>query len=1006
MIFSFPRHLATALLLAGLTNAMIGVRSTAAGPPAIDFNRDVRPILAKHCYACHGPDEDARAAGLRLDTEAGAREDLGGYQAIMPGAPDDSELMIRVTSDDEDLRMPSSDRHEPLKPADVDTLRRWIEGGAEYNPHWSFIAAEMPAIPAVENQAWCRNPIDRFVLAKLEQQGLHPSAEADRAAIVRRVYLDLVGVVPSVEEVDQFLVDERPDAYERLVDKLLASSRYGERAARSWLDLARYSDTNGYEKDRPRTIWPYRDWVINAINQDLPYDQFSIEQLAGDMLESPTTDQRVATGFHRNTMLNEEGGIDPLEYRFHAVVDRVATTGTVWLGLTTGCAQCHTHKFDPITHTDYYALMALLNNADEPEMAADSVATISKQDHLQAASDELEHSVVSKLFFETTKDNDAVAGFVDWAKARLGSIANWNIVVPTQMNSTMPLLQLQDDGSVLASGDATKRDVYRLTMPAIDAGAVTAIRIEALTDVSLPAEGPGLAYYEGRRGDFFLSEVDVAINGEALELAVGTTSVPGAAAGNGKTYPGNVFDNDGSTGWSIPGGSGQSHRLVIPFAKPTTLDQPWTVELLFERHYVAGLGKFRLSVTTDPNPIASDITVELQQRLTTTRRDHGDQSFDLDQWPADVSFDLAKEYFRTEPSLASQRKLIEDMRRAIPVSVRTLVMKERPESNPRDTQRHHRGEYLQGKETVEPAVPEFLANPDDPMPADRLEMAEWLVSRSNPLVGRVTANRAWREFFGTGIVKTSGDFGTQSETPTHPELIDYLDQRLRDQSPNGWQWSIKRLHREIVLSATYRQAIAPPPETDPSNRLLSSFPYRRYDAERIRDAFLSAAGLLSDEIGGPSVRPPQPSAVTQIAYGNPAWQASDGADRYRRSLYTFSKRTAPFAAYATFDAPSGEVCIAKRDRSTTPLQALTLLNDAMYLEIASALAEQTLRDCGDGAKPQAIVQRMFRRVLSRHPDASEADAILQFYHSQSEHPQPWMLVARTLMNLDEAITTP
>ena len=966
--------------------------------PLIDFNRQVRPVLAKHCYSCHGPDEDAREADLRLDTQDGSRDDLGGYQAIMPGDPESSELYLRITTDDEDLRMPPAGNHPPLSKSDIDTVRRWIESGAVYNQHWSFVPPRLPKIPEVEHSQWCRNAIDRFVVRRLEQSGLQPNEEANRKSLIRRVSMDLIGLVPSPEEVSAFVTDHRPDAYERLVDRLLASPAYGERFARSWLDLARYSDTNGYEKDRPRTIWPYRDWVINAINDDLSFDLFSIEQLAGDMLNDATQEQRIATGFHRNTMLNEEGGIDPMEYRFYAMVDRVATTGTVWMGLTTECAQCHTHKFDPITQDDYYALMALMNNADEPEMNADSPDKVIKREEIERQVELLERQTARKLIAKKSDDASSYRKFVEWARQRMGELSTWTTVSPDSMESTMPLLERQSDGSILASGDATKRDIYRLTMPAIQ-GAVTAIRIEAISHPSLPANGPGLAFYEGRRGDFFLSEVDVAIDGRPIELAVGTTSVPNAGPKNGKTYPGNVVDDDGSTGWSIPGGSGQTHRLVIPLAKPIEFHSDWNIELLFERHYVAGLGHFRIDVTTDSDPTASVLPVELQSRLG--------QATELDQLSEEDLQLIAIEFLRRAPSMKDLRGPIDALREEIPDTVRTLVMRERPAHHPRETHRHHRGEYLQAKETIEPGVPEVFAKRSASRPSNRLQFARWLVSDDNPLVGRVTVNRAWREFFGTGIVKTSGDFGTQSEAPSHPDLIDYLDYRLRDGSTDGWQWSMKRLHREIVLSSTYRQAIGSPPENDPNNRLLSVFPYRRYDGEHIRDAFLSASSLLSRKIGGESVRPPQPASVTQIAYGNPKWPAATGADRFRRSLYTYSKRTAPFAAFATFDGPSGEVCVAKRDRSTTPLQALTLLNDAMYLEIAAELAEQSIRDCGGAdSSPGKIASRMFRRLLSRPPSGEELDSILQFYQSQSHHRNPWMLVARALMNTDEAITTP
>ena len=498
-------------------------------------------------------------------------------------------------------------------------------------------------------------------------------------------------------------------------------------------------------------------------------------------------------------------------------------------------------------------------------------------------------------------------------------------------------------------------------MPAIKGDSpITAIRIEAMPHPSLPATGPGLAFYEGRRGDFYLSEVDLVARGMPIELAVGTTTVPGANPKNGKTYPGNVFDGDGSTGWSIPGGSGQKHRLVIPLKSPQILDTPWTIELLFERHYVAGLGYFRIDVTTDNDATAHRLPSDLQRRVFRG----------ADSPSSELRRDLAIEFLRTSKLMSLHRKSIDRLREQLPNSTRTLVFRERDPSHRRTTHRHHRGEYLQPKELVEPRIPSLFASASG-TPADRLEFARWLVSEKNPLVGRVTVNRAWREFFGIGIVRTAGDFGTQSEPPSHPQLIDWLDTEFHRHGRR----SLKKLHREIVLSSTYRQSVGNGPASDPDNRLLSAFPYRRFDAERIRDAFLSASGLLTRKVGGPSVYPPQPAEVMKMAYGNSPWPTSTGADRNRRSLYTFSKRTAPFAAFTTFDAPSGELCVARRDRSTTPLQALTLLNDAMYIEIARGLADQAVRDVANktrSAQPRSIAERLFRRLLVREPSSDRA----------------------------------
>jgi hypothetical protein len=502
-----------------------------------------------------------------------------------------------------------------------------------------------------------------------------------------------------------------------------------------------------------------------------------------------------------------------------------------------------------------------------------------------------------------------------------------------------------------------------------------------------------MAYYEGRRGDFFLSELSLQFNGQPIELCEPSHSFGKISVGSGSAEAATVIDGEGSTGWSTSGAEGEANQLVVNFAKPISGPGSLQVEMLFERHFAAALGRFRVSLTSGDTPVVAS---SLPGQLATWNDDWNRGSLSQQDYSL-----LQRHFIRTSPSLAEQRKAIEELERSIPEVVRTLGMKQRKPEDYRVTRRHDRGEYLQPKEPVPAAVPAVFPPLEDSLPADRLALARWLVSEKNPLVGRVTANRAWREFFGTGIVDTAGDFGTQSEPPSHPWLLDWLAQGLRD-----GDWSIKKLHRQIVLSSTYRQAVGPTPDSDPRNRLISTFPHRRLGAEQIRDTLLSASGLLTRRVGGPSVYPPQPASVTQMAYGSPPWNVSQGGDRYRRSIYTFSKRTAPFAAFATFDAPTGEVCLARRDRSTTPLQALTLLNDEMYLEIARALARAALDEAGKQLGPRQIAERIFRKVLVRRPDRAELDWIVGFYESQAEHGEPWTLVARAIINTDEAITTP
>ncbi len=961
----------------------------------IRFGREVRPILAKHCLTCHGPDSNAREADLRLDTQQGAYADLGGYQAIKPHDIAASALITRIVSDDPDLRMPPADSHPPLSAREIEVLSAWIQSGATYQTHWSFVPPESVAVPDVVDASWCRNGIDRFTLNRMEQRGLTPSQPATKAKLIRRLYLDLTGVTPPPDEVDRFVEDDDPKAYRKLVDRLLASPDYGERFARPWLDLARYSDTNGYEKDRPRTIWPFRDWVIGAIGDDMPFDQFSIEQLAGDMLPDATLSQRIATGFHRNTMLNEEGGIDPLEYRFYAMVDRVATTGTVWMGLTTGCAQCHTHKYDPITHTDYYSFLALMNNADEPEVTADPAEVREHCREIEQQIRRRENELAREVLDSSDPQHEAIrADYEQWRQQQIDTASDWTVLRPTSLTTTMPRLSLTLSGSILASGDVTKRDVYTLEMPPVEQG-ITAIRLEVLPHASLPANGPGMAFYEGRRGDFFLSEFKVRVADTPIRLERPSASYGKISVGSGGADASNVLDGNGSTGWSTSDQQGTANRLVVNFAEPFSSTVPWTIELLFERHFAAALGHFRLAVTTRTGGAnASAQNADLESQLNDVR-------VKKNQLGRTAEKQLSRQYIQTNERLKEHRKPIDVLRRAIQDPVRTLVLRERSQDDQRTTHRHHRGEYLQPKEAVQPAGLSAFQPLDDAHPKDRLALARWLVSDKNPLVGRVTVNRAWRQFFGTGIVRTAGDFGTQSELPSHPQLIDYLAGEL-----TSGDWSMKRLHRNLVLSATYAQAVGGAPVKDPDNRLLSRFPHRRLDAERIRDAMLSAAGLMTRQIGGPSVYPPQPATVSQMAYGSPNWRTSSGADRYRKSLYTFSQRTAPFAASISFDGPTGELCLARRERSTTPLQALTLLNDKMYLEIAAALAESAIRDVGDAATAEQIATRIFRRLLVREPEPDELQAIVAFYHRQAKGDKPWLLVARALMNTDEAITTP
>jgi hypothetical protein len=999
-----------------------------------DFSRDIRPVLARHCFKCHGPDDKARKAKLRLDVrEASLRGGKSGQPAIVPGKPDESELIRRVCSREETETMPPPATRNPLSERQKQLLRRWIAAGAEYQQHWAFVPPRQAPLPKVQRTDWPRNPIDHFVLAKLEAAGLAPSPQADRATLVRRLYLDLIGLPPTLDEADAFIQDDAPDAYEKLVDRLLASPHYGERWARRWLDLARYADTNGYEKDRVRSMWPYRDWVIGALNQDLPFDRFTIEQIAGDMLPGATLEQRIATGFHRNTMINEEGGIDPQEFRFHAMTDRVATTGTVWLGLTVGCAQCHTHKYDPIPQREYYRFMACLNNADEPVMEVPTPELVRRRAEQQTKIRTMIGDLAQRFPPEDAPPAARVASAVSvsgagprpkddrplevrrrehlekkfgaWLRKQTAGAVHWQVLRPFEAKANLPLLHVLEDDSVLASSDQTKRDVYDLQYRKVPQG-ITAIRLEVLPHESLPQRGPGRVYYEGAFGDFFLSELSLTADGQPVKLSRATSTFAG-----GKNKASLAIDGDPHTGWSINGSQGTAQTAVFNLASPLPVVKVLGLQMIFEQYYAAGLGRFRISVTTDKRTIeASGLLADIEDMLLIASEKRTPQQRER----------LFKHYLSVAPELAGERETIHKLEKQLPAYPTTLVMKERPGAETRPTYLHERGEFLKATEKVEPDVLSLLPGLPKEAPRNRLTFARWLVDPGNPLVGRVTMNRQWAAFFGRGMVRTTEDFGFQGEPPTHPELLDWLAVELVRRG-----WSMKQMHRLIVTSATYRQSSRVNPELlakDPQNKLLARGPRFRLEAELVRDAALKVSGLLAPKIGGPSVFPAQPPGVSsEGAYGPLTWTVSKGADRYRRGLYTFSKRTAPFAMFNTFDAPSGEACVARREVSNTPLQALTLLNDTVFMEAAQQLGRE-----GAAAKGPVKTRAawLFRRCLVRVPNEGELKLLVDFFDAQKRRftskefdagavagqgsgdvceRAAWTTVARALLNLDEMI---
>ncbi len=1005
----------------------------------LDFSRDIRPILSNVCFSCHGPDEQTREADLRLDTEAGLFQIRDERAIVKRGDAGGSQLVARILSRDPDIQMPPPGSKKLLTDEQRQLLVQWVNSGATWNQHWAFVApskSDVPQIDTPQVAGWPRNEIDQFLQqAQQQQRGLVPSPQADVYTLIRRVYLDLIGLPPTVAEADAWVgrllpgatgddsthssvVDD--SAWMALVDDLMARPAYGERWARRWLDLARYADTNGYEKDRERLIWPYRDWVIDAINDDMPFDQFTIEQLAGDMLPSATQLQHIATGFHRNTMLNEEGGIDPLEFRFHAMTDRVATTCTTWLGLTTGCAQCHTHKYDPITHRDYYQLMAFLNNADEPSLELPDVDFESRWKTKQEQADELQRALPEKWPVEQDRETSMAAAFSEWLKREQNNAVTWQILKPIEAHASLPTLTIQADDSIFASGDTAKRDDYFVTFNAINEP-ITSLRLEALPDERLPARGPGTTYYEGTLGDFYLTELHAKTPTADFPFASATETYAKNRFGDSPATAAMAIDGDVQTGWAVHDRQGERHVAVFLLKEPIPAGSPLSVQMTFGRHFASSLGRFRFSAASATQATqARDYSDDVGRLLLTSGENHTSDSDAL--W---------QQFLLSAPELATEVETIRKLRMR-PAVAETLVLQERPVDHPRPTYRHHRGEYLQPKEEVTTATPEILHSWSADLPKNRLGFAKWLMSPKNPLTSRVIVNRQWAAFFGRGIVATVDDFGMQGSPPDHPALLDWLAVTLMIDD----RWSLKQLHRRIVTSAAYRQSSVHRADSvaiDPENRLLTFMPRIRLEAEIVRDSLLQASGVLSQKRGGTPVRPPQPSGITEVAFGSPKWNVSDGEDRYRRSIYTMIKRTAPFAMITTFDGLSGEQCVAQRSRSNTPLQALTLLNDIMFMDMAQAAGKHVLENAEFTTDDDRMV-RLFRQLLTRPPDQEELNWLSEFVIGQrtafQEDPDSarqlinnddsdqsasdesiveravWTATARALNGLDEAVTRP
>ena len=936
-----------------LTRGPLQAQQPAAPPAAVDFTRDIQPILESRCFGCHGP--KAASISMRLDVR----------EVVTPGNSEQSLIVRRLLGLDGLTRMPKGG--EPLPSADIALIRAWIDQGARWPDrgdaqpeHWAYRSPVRPPLPPVRDAAWVRTPIDHFVLARLESEGLAPSPEAPLETLVRRVSLDLIGLPPSPQDVDEVAADAARDgrdaAYARLVDRLLASPHYGERWARPWLDLARYADSHGFEKDLPRVMWKYRDWVIDALNRDMPFDRFTIEQIAGDMLPNATPEQVVASGFHRNAMTNEEGGTDPEESHYEVLVDRVNTTATVWLGSTLGCAQCHNHKYDPFTQRDYYRLMAFFGNSDyETRSFGDGTrffeAVLDLPTPEQAAKRQAIQAQIDRLNEEMKAESPAFEREqAAWEQAmRLEASSHWTVLTPTSLAATGDVkLTAAPDGSVIATGANPGETIYTIEAVypieaghPIDAGAgvprVTAIRLEALPDPSLPKGGPGRDPY----GNFQLN--GFAVDAGGSPLAVSAIKADESAGGASldtffpKTLSREVY---APRGWRIDASRQETRlpkQIVFTLAAPLEPSERGLRIRLTHQGAAVGqsLGRFRLSITSSSSPErVVEIPSRLRPILALAAADRTEQQ----------RKDLATFYRTVADSLKPSRDRVAELQKelralGIPTS---LVMRERVSHERPSAYVRRRGSFMDKGEQVYAGVPAML-HPlgDDQMP-NRLGLARWLVDPRNPLTARVAVNRAWEQLFGRGIVETSEDLGTQGTPPSHPELLDWLATELVS---GGWR--TKALHKLIVTSATYRQSSTASPalvERDPYNRLLARGSRVRLEAEMVRDATLAASGLLSRRIGGPSVFPPQPDGIWDIPYSSEKWIASEGEDRYRRGVYVFVRRSATYPSLITFDATSREHTTVRRVRTNTPLQALTTLNDEAFFEAARSLAARLLRE--------------------------------------------------------------
>lgn len=978
----------------------------------IDFQRDIQPILAEHCTACHGADNENRHAGLQLDLrEMALKGGESGAAAIVPGKPDASELIKRITSTDGDQVMPPPKENKPLSPRQIELLKKWIEQGAEYAAHWAFVAPKKAALPA-----GTINPIDAFVAARLKQANLQMSPPASSAMLARRIYLDVIGIPPTPQEVAEF----EKVGFAATLDKLLQSERYGEKWARHWLDIARYSDTNGYEKDMPRDQWIWRDWVISAINRDVPYNQFIVEQLAGDLLPNATQDQIIATGFLRNSMLNEEGAIVAEEFRMVEMFDRMDCLGKAVLGLSTQCAQCHTHKFDPITHDEYYGMFAYLNNTYEAQSWVYSPEQMQKIQAVKSAIASAEDRI-------KTQRPNWQQELNAWQAELQKQQPTWTPIVAHEMGSISGLnhpTQLSNQAFLMRGH--TSADVFMIAKPKLTG--VTGMRLEALPHGDLPFGGPG----RGANGIWGITEIEVHVqkpdskDWEKLKLVNATADFSEPEQKQDKKASGPVnflIDGTDETTWKADRGIGRRNQAsvaVVQFEKP--LDYPEGTQFKFVLRTGDMLGCARVSLTTAAAPTASPVIHAAILALQTPP----------EQRSAEEQAALFTAWRKSVADLKPINDEIDAQWNQYPGAMTSVLhMAERKGDFVRPTHLLDRGNWDRPREEVKPH-PISALHPMAPSDAPpRLAFARWLVDEKSPLTARVAVNRVWQAMFGTGLVETAEDFGTRTALPEYRDLLDWL---AVDFMEHGW--SQKHLIKMITSSATYQQTSATTAhlrEVDPRNQLLSRGPRFRVEAEVVRDIALATSGLITHKVGGPAIIPPVPQNVLDYNYVYPGyWKPTEGPDRYRRTVYAFRKRSMPDPALSSFDAPNGDLSCARRVRSNTPLAALTGLNETIFTEAARAMALRVLRE--GGATDESRAEYAYRLCTSRPPTPAEREAVLALLRSRRQKlaegwldirevatgdatkmpaipantiPQDaaaWTLVSRVLLNLDETIS--